>query len=495
MTALLALAPLVTVVAAMVGLGWSAARAGGVALLVAAAVALTAFDLAGAVPEARAGVGIALEATHATAVILWIVLPALALYEYQRATGAIERIRTALAGLTDDRRLQAVLIAWFFGLFMEGAAGFGTPLALAAPLLVGLGFAPVRAVTLALLGHAAGVSFGAVGTPLLTQAEITGLSGSEIAAATAALHAALGWILLVAVVRLAGDTPLSRRELAWSAFAALAFLLPYLAIATFAGPELPALGGALVGLSIFVPALRRRGRSHDDIGGGHGRAEALAHDLVPYLAILVLVLLTRLVPALRDALGEIELGWSFAGAFEGTFQPLYHPGTLLFTGFLIGAAVTGRTARVVPAGLAAVRRLLPVASALLAMLALSRTMVHAGMVDALAEAAALSGAFWPLVAPVVGALGTFVTGSATASNILFSEFQTSTAAVLSLPPVAMLAAQGFGAAIGNVVAPHNIIAGCATVGLAAREGEILSRTAPICLLYALLGGALLAVLL
>ncbi len=488
MPALLALVPLAVVLVSMTGLRWSAARAGAAGLAVAAIVALTAFDLAGPVPEAQAGLGIAAEALHSTAVILWIILPALALYEFQQATGAVDRIRKALAALTDDRRLQAVLIAWFFGLFMEGAAGFGTPVALAAPLLVGIGFEPVRAVTLALLGHAAAVSFGAVGTPALTQAAITGLPAVEIARATAALHAALGAFLLLAVVRLAGEGPITRRDLAWTGFAAAVFLLPFLAIAALAGPELPSLGGALAGLVVFAAVLRRRPGSTGGIGG-------LGRDLVPYLLILGLVLATRLVPPLRDALGGIVLGWSFAGAFSGTFQPLYHPGSLLLAGFLFGALMTGRGAEVVPATAAALRRLGPVALALLAMLTLSRVMVHSGMIDALAAAASRAGPLWPLAAPVVGVLGTFVTGSATASNILFSEFQVSTAAALALPQVAMLAAQGFGAAIGNIVAPHNIIAGSATVGLVAREGDILARTAPACALYALAGGALLLVVL
>ncbi len=472
----------------MAGLRWSAARAGVAGLAAAAVVALAAFDLAGPVPETQAGLGLAAEALHSTAVIFWIILPALALYEFQRATGAVDRIRDALAGLTDDRRLQAVLIAWFFGLFMEGAAGFGTPVALAAPLLVGIGFPPVRAVALALLGHAAGVSFGAVGTPALTQAEITGLPATEIARATAALHAALGTLLLLAVMRLAGDGPLTRRDLGWTGFAAASFLVPFLAIAALAGPELPSLGGALAGLAVFATVLRHRSGKNGGFGG-------LGRDLVPYMLILALVLATRLVPPLREGLGGLALDWSFAGVFSGAFQPLYHPGTLLFAGLLIGAIATGRGAEVAPALGAALRRLGPVALALLAMLALSRVMVHSGMIDALAGAAARAGPLWPLAAPAVGVLGTFVTGSATASNILFSEFQVSSAAALSLPPVAMLAAQGFGAAIGNVVAPHNIIAGSATVGLVAREGDILARTAPACALYALAGGALLLVVL
>ena len=480
--ALLALAPIAVVLAAMTAMGWSAARAGAAGLAVALAVALSAYDLADTLPTAQASIGIAAESVHSTAVILWIILPALGLYEYQRATGAIDRIRDALTRLTSERRLQAILIAWFFGLFMEGAAGFGTPVALAAPLLVGIGFAPVLAVTLALLGHAAAVSFGAVGTPVLTQAQITGWDAGEIAAATALLHTAFGSLLLLAVVRLAKEGPLTARDLGWTLLAAVSFFAPYLAIASFAGPELPSLGGALIGLALFAAALRRHSGSKVELSG-------LLRDLTPYLVIVALVLTTRLVSPLRRTLEEIAFEWSFAGVFAGSFQPLHHPGTLLLLGLLLGAAASRRTAAIVPALRAALGRLGPVALALLAMLALSRVMVHSGMIDTLAGAAAASGDAWPLIAPAVGVLGTFVTGSATASNILFSGLQATTAQALSLPVVTLLAAQGFGAAIGNVIAPHNIIAGSATVGLVAREGEILAKTVRVCAIYCLAGGA------
>jgi lactate permease len=112
------------------------------------------------------------------------------------------------------------------------------------------------------------------------------------------------------------------------------------------------------------------------------------------------------------------------------------------------------------------------------------------MIATLAETAAMAGAVWPLAAPFLGALGTFITGSATASNILFTELQVSTAAALAMPPVALAAAQGFGSAIGNVIAPHNIIAGAATVGVTGREGEVLAETWAVCALYAALGGGL-----
>jgi lactate permease len=493
MAVVLAAAPIIVVLVALGILRWSAAVAGAAAFLIALVLSLVAFDLtagvAAPISQAAAAAGALGEALHSAATILWIIFPALSIYELQRRTGAIDRIRKALVGLTDDRRIQAILIAWFFGLFMEGAAGFGTPVALAAPLLVGLGFAPVRAVALALIGHAAGVSFGAVGTPVFAQVEVSGLPAGDIAVATAGLHAVLGMILVVFLVRLAGKGPLDARDIGWGAVAGLCFFAPYLGLAIFAGPELPTLGGALLGAVLFVAILRRRQPGMAAIGDP-GR---LLADLAPYLVILVLVLATRLVPLLQEYLSGISLGWSLHETFRGSFQPLYHPGTMLLLGFLLGGLATGRSAHLGPAALAAMLRLAPVAMALVAMLAMSRLMVHAGMIEVLAGEAARTGGLWPLLAPAVGALGTFVTGSATASNVLFTEFQVTTASALSLPAIAMVAAQGFGAAIGNIIAPHNIIAGAAAVNLKGREGDILAMTASAFAIYVAAGGVALLV--
>ncbi len=283
------------------------------------------------------------------------------------------------------------------------------------------------------------------------------------------------------MVRLASGASLSRHDVGWTAVAALCFLVPSLALASTIGPELPTLGGALIGAFAFIALLPRRTPRVLDL-------RQILSDLAPYVLILLLVLLTRLIGPLQDALGGFSIGWRLDAIYTGTFQPLYHPGTALVFGLVLGAIASGET-RVLPAaGMAALRRLLPVALALLVMLTLSRLMVHAGMIDALATAAASVGPAWPIVAPLVGALGTFITGSATASNILFTQLQVSTATNLAYPTSLLAAAQGFGAAIGNVVAPHNIIAGSATVGLTGREGDVLARTLVPCLLYAVLGG-------
>lgn len=482
MSALLASTPLWLILIGMVILRRSAILSGAAGLALAIVLALTAFEPAEGVAPLL--IGVAAEAAHSTATIVWIIFPALALFEFQKACGAIIRIRDMLASVTGDRRLQAILIAWFFGLFMEGAAGFGTPVALAAPLLVGLGYPPVRAVVLALLGHAAGVSFGAVGTPVLAQVTISGLPAQDIAMSTAAMHAVCAPVLLLVMVRLADDAPLSGRILAWTAFAAASFLVPSLLLAALIGPELPTLGGALIGAAVFIAVLRRRS------SGKAARPRGLLADLAPYVIILLLVLVTRLIAPVQRNLADLSLSWSIGSDYSGAFQPLYHPGTLLFLGLFLGALGTGRL-RLLPGALSAsIRRLVPVAFALLVMLMLSRLMVHAGMIGTLAAAAASVGPAWPLLSPFVGVLGTFITGSATSSNILFTEFQISTANRVGLPPTALMAAQGFGSAIGNIVAPHNIIAGSATVGLTGREGEVMARTAKPCLTYAALGGLL-----
>ncbi len=489
----LAAAPIAAILGLMLALGWSAARAGLVGLALAGALAVPAFGFGAAAPGlAASALGVAAEGGFVAATILWILWPALALHEHQQRSGAIDELRAGLGRLSGQRPLQALLVGWFVALFFEGAAGFGTPVALAAPLLVGLGLPPLQAVVLALLGHAVGVSFGALGTPVLAQAGLTGIDPLAIAWRTAALHAALGALMMVFFVRTlatAGAAP----GFWWAAAAAAGFLLPCLMLAATLGPELATLGAALLGAALFAATLaRRRGAEAAPVADGAGPWRALA----PYAALVVLVLATRALPALTDALAAIELRWQLPGGFEGRVQPLRHPGTLLLLALLIGARVQGVPLRALgPAFAASARRLLPVTVALLAMLALSRLMLHAGMIGALERAAVQGlGGTWPLVAPAVGALGSFVTGSATASNVLFTTLQAQTAQALGIAPVVMVAAQGFGAAIGNIVCPHNVVAGAATVGLAGREGEVLRRTAGPCALYLLAGGVLVALL-
>ena len=492
MSALLAASPILLVLVLMLAARLPAAQAG------AAGLGLALVLAAGGLSGSLGWPGIAgsiIEGLFLSAAILWILFAALAIHQLQTDGGALALLKDALSGLTTNRVVLTILVGWFFALFLEGVAGFGTPVALAAPILAGLGIPPVQAVAIALLGHAGGVAFGAVGTPVIAQDLLVADSAATIAATTGLLNGAIACVLMVffaAAARTAGDT---RTASLWptGALAAVAFAVPMAAVAVLLGPELPTIAGALAGGAVYVLiATRRRSGSDRAPVSWQGLAVAAA----PYAATVALIVLTRMVPPLREALSGVALTWTLPGDFGGSFQPLFHPGSMLLLGLLVGAVVQRQPGGMVVASMAAAaRRLVPVALALVVMLSLSRVMLHAGMIDALAEAAADgTGAAWPLVAPTVGVLGSFVTGSATTSNILFTNLQATTAADLGLPVVMIVAAQGIGAAIGNMISPLNIIAGAATVGLAGREGQVLARTLPACLACAAVAGVVVLVL-
>ncbi|MGY6552739.1 MAG: L-lactate permease [Erythrobacter sp.] len=490
MAFLLALSPIALLIALMTGLGWSAARASSAAAALAAIIAVAAFGYGSTAGELA---GPLLEAAFTAGLIVWIVFPALALYEVQTRSGAAAQLGAWLAALSDRPEILALVLAWFFALLLEGAAGFGTPIALVAPMLVALGFAPERALVMALIGHAAGVSFGAVGIAMVPLIAASDAAPSMLAGLIMALHSLLGWGLAALVYRMALPQP---NQAAWfpAGLAAALFLVPALALAVLAGPELPTLGGAGLGMAGFVAYLRWRGGA----AGPHRPSAPLMRrqllDAVfPYALLLALILVTRTAAPLKAVLLNVTLEWRFAEEFGGVMQPLYHPGTMLLAALAITALVQREKARVLaPAVAAAAQRLPMVALALFAALLLARIMVHSSMIGALGQgASALLGAGWPLAAPIVGALGSFVTGSATASNILFAELQVAASRGAGLDPVIALAGQGFGAAIGNILAPQNIVAGAATIGLVGREGAVLRQTLPVCLIYAGLGGLLL----
>ncbi len=504
LTALISLSPVALILIAMVVFRRTAAFAGVLGLLLTVVLSLTLFDFpalaAHATPRVAGLIGSFVEATFTAATILWIIFGALCVHQLQLRTGAIESLRAGVGSLSDDPRIVAILIAWFFALFIEGAAGFGTPIALAAPFLVGFGFRPVQAVTIVLIGHSVGVSFGAVGTPIMPQIAATDFTGPQIARATGEFHLILGAVMLAVVLLLV--TRQAREDdrdlvpiAGYFVLAAAAFLLPMAAISRWIGPELPTMGGALVGGALFIAALNfRRGK---DLTKAVDDADAseqmpLLRAAAPYLIVIGLILLTRLIGPIQTLFQSILFEWELHDTFQGRFQPFYHPGTILVLGALFGARIQGASRAVIKDALKeALKMLGPVTIALIAMLAISRLMVHTAMIDALAEAAArTAGGFWPAVAPVVGVLGTFVTGSATASNILFTDFQVATADRLGLDELRLVAAQGFGAAVGNIICPHNVIAGCATVGIAGREGEVLRRTLGACAIYVILGGLL-----
>lgn len=490
MAALLTLLPIFLFVLLLTGFQLPAAIAGFAAACLAGVVAVWGFDYA---PTLLNVLGPVLEASFISATILWIIFPALAIHEYQERTGQTARIGRWFSSVSDNPQIIALLLAWFFALFLEGAAGFGTPVALVAPMLVSFGFSPIKSLIFTLVGHAAGVSFGAVGTPMVPLLAASLVDPRVLSLIILGLHTALGWSLTVLLFRLAASEGSLARFGVWTPPLAAAFLffLPAAAFAYIAGPELPTLGGALVGGVLFVVLVKRKWPSAQLPDSQP--TSALIRAGLAYLLVLVFILTTRLVPQVAEIFREATFDWTIAGKFNGSVALLNHPGTILIAAFLAAATINHSGITVVKSSLGAAAARLPmVALALLAVLLMARIMVHSGMINALALAVEQAlGSYWVLAVPLVGALGSFVTGSATASNIIFADFQVAAAKATGLASLPAIAGQGFGAAIGNIIAPHNIVAGAATVGLIGREGDVLKRTLPICIAYTAAGGLLL----
>lgn len=535
-----ALLPLVVAAVLLVGLLWSATRAMPVAWLT--AVGAGAF-VWGMPPEwlvaaSIVGVMTALE-------ILWIVFGALVLLYTLMRAGAIERINRGFAAISNDRRVQIVLLAFFLATFLEGVAGFGTPAAVVAPLLLGLGFPALAAVVAALIGHAVATTYGAVGTPIIVGLESpladagfvndaieeAGMTVPEFATEAAAwggLFNALAGIImpLVAVgtvVYFFGEertlSPVYE-VVPLCLFAGIVFSIPYWAGAWFIGAEFPALIGTMVGGPVVIGALKAGYFRPEDDWGFPPREDWPDHWIgdiepgdsefdgeeemsllaawSPYLVLVVLLVLTRVIAPVEDFLmgfGPFVIEWSgILGTTLGEeIEWAFMPGTWLIISALIATALFRMSSKeVVGAWREAAGRLVEALVALVFVIAMVQIMLQSGehaeidsMIVVLAEATAGTfGPAYPAVAALIGALGTAIAGSSTVSNITFGAFQFEAATLLDLPRELLVGAQASGSAIGNPVAIHNVIAALATVGLVGEEGRVIRLNLFATLLYA-----------
>ena len=479
--------------------------------------------------------------------ILLIVFGALTLLFTLRESGAIETIKQGFTSISSDKRVQAIIITWLFGSFLEGAAGFGTPAAITAPLLLSLGFPALAAVMVALIANSTAVSFGAVGTSTIigvgTSLDLPQVQSAlaeqgvgldsfihQIGAWSAIQHLAPGImvpLLMIAMMTKFFGKNRSFREglVIWpfAVFAALSFLIPYVLVAVFLGPEFPSVIGGLAGLAIVIPAARAgflvpkerwefpepaeweknwMGNITVAPASAGQKQMSMAKAWLPYALIGILLVVTRIrtLPVNAWLMSvKAEVTQVFGSGVNIDFDPLYNPGILPFMLISIVAAwIYGMNSRQVSLAWGeAVQRIKGPAIALVFAVPMVRLMMQsgnnpgelAGMPLAMAQfmAGMVQGA-WPFVAPFVGALGSFIAGSNTVSNMLFGLFQYSMAEQTGLPALIIVSLQNVGGAIGNMIAVHNIIAACATVGLVGVEGILLKRNLIPVLILATIAG-------
>lgn len=543
---LLALLPIILSGIFLIGLQWSAKKTMPIVLAVTAAIALFIWDMT----LNRVSSSL-LEGAVITVSVLWIVFGALFLLNTLKHTGAVAVIRAGFINVSPDRRVQAIIIAWCFGTFLEGASGFGTPAAIAAPLLVAIGFPALAAVLMGMMVQSTPVSFGAVGTPIVIGVN-KGLDTTAISAQlaqegiqwetflqlitsqVAMIHGLIGTfiplMMVMMLTRFFGKNKSWKDGLAiwpFALFAGLAFTVPYTLTGIFLGPEFPSLIGGLVSIAIVIQAAKKGFLVPKTVwdfepqtnwpSDWMGKLVVSKEDIIaplnqktmsafmawfPYLLVALLLVCSRVFAGLKALLSSATVDFtSILGETDisASFSPLYLPGGLLLISALIAAFVQTKqpTKALGDAFGESVKTVLSAGFVLIFTIPMVRIFINSGvnMSDVasmpVASAELFAGTFgstFPLISSTIGALGAFIAGSNTVSNMMFSQFQYEAAISLHISPSLIIAAQAVGAAAGNMIAIHNVVAASATVGLLGMEGATLRRTILPTLYYVLFSG-------
>lgn len=487
---LLAVLPIAMILVLLVGFRWGAARAGAAGWLTAAAVASLHF---GAGPQLLAFAQA--KALLLSLDVLLIVWAAFLLFRVSDEAGGIRTIGALLPRLTTDRAMQAMLIGWIFASFLQGVGGFGVPVAVTAPLLIGAGFSPLAAMVIPSIGHGWAVTFGSLASSFQALLAATNLPGELLAAPAAILLGFCGVATGFLVAHAAEGLPAIRRLALPIILIGVTMAAAQLMLASAGLWNIAGFGGGIAGLLIALPLARRYRQMGDEGKQGKPDRSAIWIALSGYLALLVITLGVQLTPVIRETLGSWGLriwfpalrtsqGFATAAGYGRIIYPLTHAGASLGLAALI-AYLVARRRGVLGAGAggrivgSTVRRVSSSSLSIIILLGMAVIMAHAGMTEILAQGLAQGvGHLFPLASAWIGGLGAFMTGSNTNSNVLFALLQQRTAGLLGISVPWILAAQTAGGAIGSVIAPTKIVVGSATAGMAGKEGSVLRALLP-----------------
>ena len=413
--------------------------------------------------------------------ILLIIFGAVLFLEYLKNSGLIKKIEKQISSISSDRRVQAIIIIWFFGSFIEGTAGFGTPAAITAPFLVAIGFPAVLAVVLALIGNSTAVVFGAVGTPIRIGFE--GLDVSFVSQSAAFINLFAGLVvplLLIGVMTRYENKSFKYfyESIPFALWAGFCFLVPYFLL-SFIGPEFPSLLGPLIGLVIIVFTTKKHlfvPKKTKVYSTGFN-----FKDFMPYVILISLLLLGKYVfPSF-----SLDIVFGVSHTFS-----LYNPGFIFLLSILFSSLFFSRPFLNFKNSFVSSFKLLfkPFLviffiTAFVQLLILSSFNYnnYLGMLNVIANL--LISDNYLLLSPVLGVFGSFLSGSATVSNLLFGALQVESAQLVGVSVVLVLALQVVGAGVGNMISLTNIVAAQTTVKLKNQELNILKKTIVPALIY------------
>ena len=431
----------------------------------------------------------------------WVIFAAILIFRITVDSGKFEILKNSLGHITDDPRLQTLLIAFAFSGFIEGASGFGTPVPVAAAMLAGLGFSPFYAAAICLIGNTAPVSYGAMGTPTIALAVTTGLPLDHLSATIGRICAPLA--LLVApylIVVLAGWKGLRG---VWPAVAVcgVSFAVTLVAVANTGNVQLTAIVAAFASLAALAILLRFWKPKDQFAGSVHHTAQAASTAMPsgralllawsPYILLIGFVLLWGAIqtglnrfsvifpwPGLHNAVQRMPPVVAKPSGYAAmyTFNLLSTPGTACILAGILGAFVVGLGPRGLARVVGRTAKQLALAELTLAtVLALAFLMNYSGMTATLGLAVAATGSLFPLFSPVLGFLGVFLTGSDTSANALFGTLQVVTAGHLHLNPILMASANSAGGSTGKMISLTSIAVAAAATSLKREQEALLFR--------------------
>ncbi|MBM4761020.1 L-lactate permease [Bacillus sp. B15-48] len=471
--------------------------------------------------EGKVVISSILQGGHKTLTILWILFGALVLLNTLRKTGAVDRINQGFQGISGDMRVQTIIVAFLFGSLIEGAAGFGTPAMVTAPLMIALGFRPLAAATIALIADSTSVAFGAVGTPVAVGlSNIPGADTAffhEIAVTVTTIDLLAGTFvpfILIGVLTIFFGKGIKDAwpMLPWALLIGIVYTGSAFIYANLFGHEFVSILASLTGIIVATVTAKKgwlipKTEWKEALSEGfQPSTEKSSMGLItawsPYLVVVALLLLTRIVPWLKTfTQTAIDLSWRNILGVEGItsgWELLYSPGSILTIAAIFAFIMQKKSYKTfVEASKSTLTTMKTTSISLIATLSMVQVFVNSGMNlndlvsmpqhIAISLAASL-GSVWIFVAPFLGELGAFITGSATVSTLTFSPIQYSVANQVGLETNVVLAAQLIGAGAGNMICVHNVVAAGAVVGLAGKEGEIIRKTLGPAIIYGLLVG-------
>lgn len=495
----LALLPIIWLIIAMSVLKMPGYRACLIALVVTIALAMGVWHMSAINASTAALEGIC----NALWPIIIVILAALFTYNLTLETKAMDSIKAMLASVSTDKRILMLLIAFGFGNFMEGMAGFGTAVAIPAGILVGLGFDPLLSVVTCLIINSTPTAFGSVGVPTNTMANITGLHVVGISAKVALIQAVVQFIIpFIAVIVIGKGTKALKGLIPCILVADLSYIIPQYAVAQFIGPDLANIIGAIVSMvAIIVFAMKVKTPAIEEFqvetsgDGLKGLTLGSAFKAwSPFIFIFLFLLFTStLVPAIHDPLASINSPIQFYTGKNPatlTFYWINTPGVLILLAGFIGGAIQGASfatmlnvlGRTVKSN---IKTILTICS----VLAVAKIMGYSGMTSSISAAlVAMTGSMFPIISPLIGTIGGFVTGSGTSTTALFGAVQVETAKHIGANQYWLAAGNLMGAGLGKMICPQSIAIGTAAVGLSGAESKIMSKVVIWTVAFAVIGG-------